>query len=497
MTGPVQARPVAAPGSRRDQLLLAAILALAALLRLPGLDRTSLWYDEAVSWSQSSLPFGAMVAAVAGDNYPPLHNILLWAAIRLFGDGEVVLRLPSALASILAVWLLYRLGRSLFGPATGLLAAFLLALSPFQVWYAGEARMYALFAACGLAFLWAAAEALRRPCRRAFWLATLAAALFLYCHIYAAFSIAGVGLLALVLIALRWRDGLPEGLAPRGPDCLLAALAAAGVLFLPWLVLLVGRARHVAAEGFWIAYPDAAFLTVMAGEIAGSGTYAAVLAGLVGIWPILATVRRRSGRTPECLRTESGAWQVGLLAAFAGAPVLLGYGLSIAVRPILFDRYLIAAASVFLLMAAAAATRLAPRAGALALAAASLALIAAPLHHTLAEKPRPEWRAVAEIFRANRTGSESLILYKGMAEPPLRYYLRAPGEIVALPRPADLAEALAGRDRAFLLIAHTDRPEMIELLALAAADFEQTGSWRRFGWGDSGLTLLMLTRRSG
>ncbi|MDN3720098.1 hypothetical protein QW131_15150 [Roseibium salinum] len=47
------------------------ILAAATLLRAYDLDRTSLWYDEAVTWSQSTRSFSEMLSAVAQDNYPP------------------------------------------------------------------------------------------------------------------------------------------------------------------------------------------------------------------------------------------------------------------------------------------------------------------------------------------------------------------------------------------------------------------------------------------
>lgn len=64
-------------GNSANRLILALILVVAALLRFQNLDRTSLWYDEAVSWSQSKGTIAELLTAVAADNYPPLHNILL------------------------------------------------------------------------------------------------------------------------------------------------------------------------------------------------------------------------------------------------------------------------------------------------------------------------------------------------------------------------------------------------------------------------------------
>ena len=63
-------------------ILLLVILLTAALLRFYDLDRTSLWYDEAVSWSQSKGTLSELLSSVAADNYPPLHNVILWLTCR-------------------------------------------------------------------------------------------------------------------------------------------------------------------------------------------------------------------------------------------------------------------------------------------------------------------------------------------------------------------------------------------------------------------------------
>src|SRR5690242_13311670 len=90
--------------AHRWALLTLAILVVAAGTRLMTVGRTDFWVDEAVSTLQSRVGFGDMLAATARDNYPPLHNIVLWAMIHLFGQGELVERLPSAIAGIGTIW---------------------------------------------------------------------------------------------------------------------------------------------------------------------------------------------------------------------------------------------------------------------------------------------------------------------------------------------------------------------------------------------------------
>jgi 4-amino-4-deoxy-L-arabinose transferase-like glycosyltransferase len=76
--------------------------------------------------------------------HPPLQPLLMAAWIRLFGDGEVAVRLPALLCGLGAVAATAVLGRALADRRTGLLAALLVALSPAHVWYSQEARVYSL-----------------------------------------------------------------------------------------------------------------------------------------------------------------------------------------------------------------------------------------------------------------------------------------------------------------------------------------------------------------
>ena len=133
--------PAAAPARRSAGVVTAATLAaigvtaLALLLRLHDLAAQSLWWDEVTSWQQARLPLPELLAATAADNYPPLHNLLLHLSMALFGEGEFALRLPSALIGALSVLALYWTGSLLVGRGAALLAALLLAVSGFHLWY--------------------------------------------------------------------------------------------------------------------------------------------------------------------------------------------------------------------------------------------------------------------------------------------------------------------------------------------------------------------------
>ncbi len=122
--------------------LLVATL-LAALVRLYNLDGQSLWVDEILTWRQIRPDAGLEFWPQIRDSIQgPLYQALLWPLLREHA-GAFWLRLPAALAGIFSVPLLGVVGAKFFGQRTGLLAALLLAINPFHVWYSQEARGYA------------------------------------------------------------------------------------------------------------------------------------------------------------------------------------------------------------------------------------------------------------------------------------------------------------------------------------------------------------------
>jgi 4-amino-4-deoxy-L-arabinose transferase-like glycosyltransferase len=86
---------------------------------------------------------------------PPLFIYLLAGSLRLLGITETAARVPSLLAAAATVTLTFWLGRRLYGSGVGLLAAWLVALSPFTILFAPTAftdpLLAALIMAAGLA----------------------------------------------------------------------------------------------------------------------------------------------------------------------------------------------------------------------------------------------------------------------------------------------------------------------------------------------------------
>ena len=129
------------------RLLLIALLLLATGHRFYRLDAQSFWNDDGNSARIAERAPGLILEGAAGDIHPPGYYLLLhyWRAV--FGHSEYMLRALSAVAGVTFVAFTYLLGRRIFGEASGLIAAFLSAISPFAIYYSQEARMYALLSA--------------------------------------------------------------------------------------------------------------------------------------------------------------------------------------------------------------------------------------------------------------------------------------------------------------------------------------------------------------
>lgn len=128
------------------RLSLLAIILIALALRLYNLTYHSLWFDEAVSvhWArQSVLRILEVGFTLVEDRLPPLYYLLLKGWTALAGFSEMGVRSLSAFLGTLLVPVIATIAAALFNRRVALVTALLVALNPFLIWYAQEARMYA------------------------------------------------------------------------------------------------------------------------------------------------------------------------------------------------------------------------------------------------------------------------------------------------------------------------------------------------------------------
>lgn len=135
------------PGNNETYIALAliAIVTFAAFLRFLDIGSESYWLDEIVMVRLAGDSLSAIVEELRDTANPPVYILLSYAWAQMFGTSEAATRSLSALAGVTSILMIYLVGREMYSRKVGVLAALIMALSTFQVWYSQEYRYYAVF----------------------------------------------------------------------------------------------------------------------------------------------------------------------------------------------------------------------------------------------------------------------------------------------------------------------------------------------------------------
>ncbi len=402
--------------SSRDTILLLAIVGLAAVLRFWDLDRPSIWFDESYTWDLTRRTVWDLIVATARDVHPPLSYLINKGMVELLGDGETALRLPSTLFGIGAVWSLFFLGRALWDSETGLLAAFLLAISPFHVWFSTEARMYGLLSFAAIAFVWSLTRLYQEPRRTHAILAFVSGLALNYTHFYGSITFFSVN--ALIALTCISTNLIP----PTARRCWLVSQLASFVLFIPWIGVLALQAHKAVTVGTWQPYPDLPTLVRFVEEMAGTLPVLGALSLLALMSGILRSGLMQFAKGREWRPDLS--WRFILVFVWTFAPLVAGYLLSVLLEPILYHKYLSGAWPGFVLLAAAGATAMSRRVVPLAAAAILVVLVADRLDYVIRFAQHYDWRSSAATFLENRKDGDYLTFSRPFLKTNLKYYVR-------------------------------------------------------------------------
>lgn len=416
-----------------DHWLLFALCLAGFAWRLLGLDFQSLWRDESDALLFASRPWPELLRTFGrpGEN-GPLFFLALRPWLELAGRSEFALRFPSALAGVLTVPLTYALVRRLLRltgaehlAASGatlanvpLVAALLVAVNPYFLWYSQEGKMYAglvvLVLAAHLAFL-AAVEAAAQPGPRrlgrsgAWWL--------LYLALLALAALTHVLAVLVVAVHALW---------------LLALGRSYRRAWLPWLLTLaLPTLPYYALVGWWQVrlFLDPRFQTghpavplpgmaeaLLVGFTLGVAIPPSVLPLALAIFLLLAGLLLWGEGRPVSRPSV-------LLLAWLAAPLLLLFAISLR-KPMFTDRYLIwtlPALAILLAMGAAAVSRVRAWLGRAALALLVGLGLAAGWQQT--HTPiKSDFRAAAAYVQAHAQPGDHLLFLIPHVRPTFEYY---------------------------------------------------------------------------
>jgi 4-amino-4-deoxy-L-arabinose transferase-like glycosyltransferase len=252
-------------------------------LRVFRLGEQSLWYDEGLSIFQASHDPAAIVSLAANGAHPPLYNWLLHFWMALAGAGEFSTRYLSLFYGVLALALLFAVGKVLLGKRGAVLALVVGTLSPFLLYYAQETRTYSLTLALSLLSTWFYLQGLRRPDRLTWKLGYVAAATAaIYSHYYA-WLIVGFQNAFFVL----WAWALAKG--KTSPWAALAHWAttqiALLILYLPWSGILLDKYQNYITPTRGVPLPTIFYQTLVSFSLGYSGGQAGATPGQADLFP--------------------------------------------------------------------------------------------------------------------------------------------------------------------------------------------------------------------
>jgi mannosyltransferase len=466
---------------RRDAVILLLIVALAAFLRFYRLDYQSLWYDEAYTASVTD-PATVGLSYIWGSGpvayMPPLHHTLVYLS-RLLGTGEASLRLPSVLAGILTVVLIYLTAKYCFNRRVATFASLIATVSTFHVYYSQEARAYSLLMLLSIASTYFLVRALREK-RPVWWLAyMICAALGLYSHLYMAFVLLAQN----VYLLMEW-----EAKRVSRRAWILSQIVPF-VLFSPWLVqyavyyqeMLLGTsgAYERATRDFWIPPPYWNLPLATLGVFFHGWSFdltpiaRAANAGPASL-PVVTWLEGAVNHliAPYLLLTAVALWRLRdrsesrrygiLFGMMLLAPLLLMFAISFKTR-ILHERYFSFAYPYFCVLLALGIDTFKGRGVKTLLLAGIIAVNAASLANYFYDplQQRDPWREVARLIEKSARPTDAVFVCCSEAQIALNYYYSASPAATGLTVPFRgapseswpfLQAIMAGRTRAWLIV---------------------------------------------
>jgi hypothetical protein len=203
---------------RRLQLAAMGLLLFGGLVRIVGfLQNASLSGDEAMlALSIGTRSFSGLLQPL---DYGQVATVpFLWAErllTQLFGVSAYTLRIPTLVAGIALLWVVYRLALNLLGPVVALMALALAATAFPLIRYSVEVKPYILDSLVSAALIWLTVRLIERTDDARLWVALALAGTCAVLVSTPALLVGGAATLALAIMALRsrrWRLLAPVAL---------------------------------------------------------------------------------------------------------------------------------------------------------------------------------------------------------------------------------------------------------------------------------------------
>jgi mannosyltransferase len=390
-------------------MFVVGIVAIGAILRFLHLGAQSIWVDEALSIAYAQLPWPQFVHLMQSRELNMFPYYLLLRGWIHLGTAEWIVRSLSASCSIATLPLLYHLGVRLFGVRAGQIAVSLLALHPYHIRFAQEARGYSLMLllVTGSTLLFVRATENSSRHSKHLWIAyVVTSALAVYAHFYASLAL----LAQWTSVALLRSRDFPW---KRGA----VSVIAIGILLAPVAAfVLLGHADPAG----WIRFPTIKRVEyLMYSLLGGDNAHGARLVA----WPLYAIVLFAAGVAARRAWRGSArnAERCALVFAGAALPIVLVLAVSL-IKPIFVDKYLMECLPFAVLLVAIGVNGLRPPVLA---GSVLLVVLLLSVHGTVNYYRHPDkddWRSATRHVLVSARPGDAALFFPRYVVAPFEYY---------------------------------------------------------------------------
>ncbi len=260
----------------KEHKFLLLILFLAAALRFYHIDFQSIWLDEIHTMNEANPKVGFLDLyniIISGEQMPPFYFYSLYFLFKVFGYTTFVARIYSAIIGVVSIFSIYLLGREIMNKRVGLIAALILTVNPFHLYYSQEARPYIfLFLFTALAFYYII-KFIKSPNRKNALYYGLFAALMLYSHFFGLFVLFAQYLILLLFLILSEKGKKKQFFLNAFVSGIITL-----VLFIPAIKIFIKVSE---ITQFWIPAPTLDVYTLIFKEFFGNSETVLALLSLL------------------------------------------------------------------------------------------------------------------------------------------------------------------------------------------------------------------------
>lgn len=235
-------------------IVLAIIITIGIFVRVWNIDKESYWVDEAIGVGYAQEDYSKMYYDIQKDIHPPLHTLILYSWVRLFGTSPESTRAVSVIFGTLATGIAFLIGKKLFNYKTGTIFAAFIALSPLLIYYSQETRSYSLMVFLTLISFYFYAKFIEKTSLSNIVLYILTTVALLYTHVFSVLIVLIQNIFYAYLKKEEIKKIFHKNHAQELKKWIITQIIIIG-LFIPWILVILKQMKY-AYYTSWIQVPS-------------------------------------------------------------------------------------------------------------------------------------------------------------------------------------------------------------------------------------------------